>query len=137
MHQLALPDDAWRRVAPDLDEALTRLGETDRNAVLLRFFEGKDHRQVGVALGISEEAAKKRVSRALEKLRAFFAGRGLMVSATALASLMAANGAKPPPPELSETALAAARTGSAALAASVLSLVNEGLRETLMARLRL
>src|SRR5882724_11949692 len=61
MQQLSLPDDAWRRIAPDLDEALARLGETDRNAVLLRFFEGENHRQVGVALGISEEAAKKRV----------------------------------------------------------------------------
>src|SRR4029078_6610458 len=76
MQQLATPDDAWKRMAPAIDDALESLGETDRNAVLLRFFNEKSFRETGVALGASEEAAKKRVTRALEKLRTFFASRG-------------------------------------------------------------
>ena len=52
-----------------LDENLAQLGETDRNALLLRFGEGRNHREVGAALGLTEEAAKKRVNRALERLR--------------------------------------------------------------------
>ena len=51
-----------------LDDALEHLGETDRNAVLLRFFNEKSHRETAAALGISEDAAKKRVTRALDKL---------------------------------------------------------------------
>ena len=51
-----------------MDEALARLGETDRNAILLRYFEQQSLRDVGLSLGLSEEAAKKRVARALEKL---------------------------------------------------------------------
>ena len=61
MQELSLPDETWRRIAPELDEGLERLGSAERNAVLLRFFEDKNHQQVGTALGITEEAAKKRV----------------------------------------------------------------------------
>ena len=69
MHELSLPDETWRRIAPELDEGLERLGKPERNAILLRFFEEKNHHEVGTTLGITEEAAKKRVNRALEKLR--------------------------------------------------------------------
>ena len=54
-----------------------RLGETDRNAMVLRFFENKTAREVGAALKLSEAAAHKRVNRALEKLRKFFTKRGV------------------------------------------------------------
>ena len=56
------------QVAPILDEAINRLGAADRTAVLLRFYEQLDFRLVGEALGTSEAAAQKRVTRALEKL---------------------------------------------------------------------
>src|SRR6185369_12378206 len=59
--------EAWAEVAPLLDEAIARLPETDRNAVLLRYFEGKRLSDVGLELGISVEAAKKRVARAVER----------------------------------------------------------------------
>src|SRR6266550_5506040 len=72
MQQLTTADDAWKRVSPALDEALEHLGETERNAVLLRFFNDRNHRETAAALGISEEAAKKRVTRGLDKLRDFF-----------------------------------------------------------------
>src|SRR6185369_10847275 len=67
-----LMDDSgaqWRQLAPVLDEAITQLGNEDRTAILLRFFEQRDFRSVGEALGSNEEAARKRVNRALEKLQ--------------------------------------------------------------------
>ena len=60
-------DLAWKQIAPVLDEALLRLGQADRDALSLRFFEGRSLNEIGVALGVSEEAAKKRVNRALDK----------------------------------------------------------------------
>lgn len=77
-------DPAWHRVAPQIDDALNRLGEADRNAVVLRFFEQRPLRDVGTALGVSEEAAKKRVARALDKLRRVLSRRGTDVTAAAL-----------------------------------------------------
>jgi RNA polymerase sigma factor (sigma-70 family) len=82
------PEPDWERLAPFLDQAMQGLGTRDRNAVVLRYFEGRNLRNVGNALGISEEAARKRVARALERLRGFFARRGLTLSATALAALL-------------------------------------------------
>ena len=77
-------DPIWHRVTPQLDDALQKLGETDRNALLLRFFNQQPMREVGVALGINEEAAKKRVARALEKLREILRRRGAEISVVAL-----------------------------------------------------
>src|SRR5207244_2063605 len=72
------PDsEPWPQIAPLLDTALAQLGEQDQSAIVLRFFEGKDFKQVGAALGSGEDAAKMRVGRALEKLRKFFTKRGL------------------------------------------------------------
>jgi len=100
MQQLTTPDDNWQRIAPVLDEAVARLGETERNAVLLRFFNDKSHRETAAALGISEDAAKKRVARALEKLRHFFAARNVTLSVAVLGSAIAANAAKAATPEV-------------------------------------
>src|SRR5438309_1785638 len=127
MQQLSTADDAWKRIAPALDEAVERLGETDRNAVLLRFFEDWSHQQVGAALGLSEEAARKRVNRALEKLRGFFAGRGFVVSATALASALAANAVKAAPIGLTNSIAAAAFTAGAAATALLPAIASETL----------
>jgi len=56
-------------VAPILDDAINQLGAEDRTAIILRFFEQRDFRSVGEALGSNEEAARKRVNRALDKLQ--------------------------------------------------------------------
>ncbi len=77
-------DSAWALIAPDLDLALSQLNETDRHAVLLRYLEQRSLREVGAALGIGEEAAKKRTGRALEKLRQWFQRRGRNVTVAAL-----------------------------------------------------
>ena len=62
--------DAWKKISPLLDGALEHLGEKDHNAIVLRFFEGKDLKQVGAAMGTGEDAAKMRVHRAREALQA-------------------------------------------------------------------
>src|SRR4051812_27140020 len=71
---------SWDEVAPSLDEAMASLRETDRHAVLLRFFEKKELREIGRVLGSSEDAAQKRIARALEKLRTFLVRRGILLS---------------------------------------------------------
>jgi len=100
MHSPPTPnplDAAWERVAPLLDEGLATLRETDRDAVVLHFLRQHTFREVGESLGLSEDAARKRVSRALESLRAFLTGRGVSLPGTTLASVLIAFGVQPAP----------------------------------------
>jgi RNA polymerase sigma factor (sigma-70 family) len=114
----------WERIAPMLDEAMAQLSEKDRNAILFRFFLDKPLAEVGRALGSTEQAAKKRVARALEKLRAHFYRRGVMLPAVAVGSAMAANSVQAVPPALlGSVATTAALKGSTATTAT-LSLVK-------------
>jgi len=103
----------WNALEPLLDEALDALDETDRHALLLRFFENRSLREVGAALGTSDDAAQKRVSRALEELRAGFARRGIALSATGLATQLPAAMVAAP------AGLASSITGSALSAATL------------------
>lgn len=137
MQQLATPDDAWRRLAPVLDEALDRLGETDRNAVVLRFLKDQGLKEVGMALGLSEEAAKKRVMRALEKLRAFFARRGFSVSIIVLSSAFVAHGAKAAPEALAAAIASGALAGGTAAVPALPTMVRETLSAWRWAKARL
>lgn len=84
----AREDETWDCIAPLLDDALASLGDQDQTAVVLRFFEGRSLRETGAALGVSEAAAQMRVVRSLEKLRRFFARRGVTVAGLLLASLL-------------------------------------------------
>jgi RNA polymerase sigma factor (sigma-70 family) len=79
----------WDELSPLLDEGVNRLRSGEREALVLRYFEKMSLGEVGAALGITEAAAGKRVSRALEKLRAFFQRRGVSVSGAALATVLA------------------------------------------------
>ncbi len=81
----------WDQIAPHVDHALAELNAADRDALLLRFFERKTARQIGARLGLSEEAAQKRVVRALDRLRQVFAARGIAISSTTLGSIMGAH----------------------------------------------
>jgi RNA polymerase sigma factor (sigma-70 family) len=81
-------DNVSDEVSAALDEAVACLSDSDRQAVLLRFFEGKSLAEVGDALEISEEAAKKRVARAVEKLKKFFARKGIIASAGVLLMML-------------------------------------------------
>lgn len=100
----------WADVEPLLDEAMSTLDDADRGAVLLRFFENKSLREVGETLGSSENAAQKRVARALDQLRAFFVRRGVTVSAATLACDLSAHAAQAAPQGLGASIAAASVT---------------------------
>ena len=116
-------EESWGHVAPILNEIIGDLREKDRDAVVLRFLQGKDYRQVAAALGASEEAAQMRVGRALEKMRKMFARRGVVVSAAALGSAIAAQGSQAAPAGLAATVAVGAVHG-AALTTSTLTLAE-------------
>src|SRR5262249_35182293 len=107
-------DPDWGRIAPLLDDALAKLNQKDRQAVLLRYFENKPLAQVGGARAVNEEAARKRVVRAIEKWRKFFAGRGVMLSALALGTALSASAVQAAPAGLAASISATAAQGSAA-----------------------
>jgi RNA polymerase sigma factor (sigma-70 family) len=105
---------AWSEIAPHLDAALGELTEPERDAVLLRYFQRQSARDMAQTLGISDEAAQKRVSRAVERLREFFAKRGVTVGAGGLAVVISANAVQAAPVGLALTiSTAAALTGTA------------------------
>lgn len=119
---------AWEELAPLLDESLAKLAMRDRNAVLLRYFENKDWREVGATLGLNENGARVRVTRALEKLRGFLKRRGVAVSAVALSGALLSNAVQAAPSGLvSSLASGAAAAGQMEVA---------GLVEAMLQRLR-
>src|SRR3954471_21328729 len=83
------PEPSWEELAPVLDDALHQLREADRNAIILRFFKDSSLREVGTALGLTENAARMRVDRALEKLRHSLVKRGVLSSSSGLTAAMA------------------------------------------------
>lgn len=104
-------DADWEKLRPILDAAMHGLKETDREAVLLRYFENRPYAEVGAKLGIAENTARMRVERALEKLRAQLSRKGITAGA-ALTSVISANAIQVTPP-----ALAAALTNASLAAA--------------------
>jgi RNA polymerase sigma factor (sigma-70 family) len=108
-----IPEEtAWPQIAPLLDEALAHLSEADRRAVLLRYFDGRSLAEVGAALALSEDTARKRVTRGLEKLRKYFAKRGVTLTVTVIAGAVAANAVKAAPAGLALTIKAASLTAA-------------------------
>lgn len=106
----------WTQIEPLLDEAMDTLDETDRSAILLRYFENKNLREVGKSLGTSDDTAQKRVSRAVERLREFFAKRGVTVGASGLVVVISANAVQAAP-----AGLATAISTTAVLAGTAVS----------------
>src|SRR5581483_11129302 len=97
----ATPENpAWEDVSPHLDEALDQLKEDDRQALLLRFFGRKTMRDLGIALGISEDAAKMRVSRAVDRLRAQLRVGGLACTVTVLGAMLTERSVEAAPSQL-------------------------------------
>jgi len=119
----------WIALEPVLDEGIAKLPENDRAAIMLRFFEKRSVADVGSALGVSEDAAGMRISRALDKLRAFFSRRGVAVSSALIASLMLRNGVHAAPFALhSAIAAEAATVGSASIGLNIGVMVKGALR---------
>jgi RNA polymerase sigma factor (sigma-70 family) len=106
----------FSQVAPLLDEAINELGEADRTAILLRFFEQQDFRAVGQALGSNEDAARMRVTRALEKLEEFLKRRGVTTSAASLGVVLTANAVQAAPVGLVVTISTAAALAGTTIA---------------------
>jgi RNA polymerase sigma factor (sigma-70 family) len=105
----------WESVRPKLDEALADLSEEDRQAMLLRYSQGRDFQTIGAALGISDDAAQKRVARALEKLRMRLAHHGITSTAAMLSTVLSINAIQTAPAGL------AARLAGASLASAAAS----------------
>jgi RNA polymerase sigma factor (sigma-70 family) len=108
MNNMNATANDWTQIEPLLDDAMAALDETDRSAILLRYFENKNLREVGESLKISDDAAQKRVSRAVERLREFFSKRNVTIGASGLAVLISANAVQSAPIGLAATISAAA-----------------------------
>jgi RNA polymerase sigma factor (sigma-70 family) len=119
--------EVWPHIAPLLDDALAKLSAADRHAVVLRYFDGKSLGEVGAALGASEDAAKKRVTRAVEKLRGWFTKRGVTLTATVFTAAISANSVQAAPLGLAATVTATAVKG-VAVSGSTLTLIKGALK---------
>jgi RNA polymerase sigma factor (sigma-70 family) len=112
---ISFPDTApdWERLRPVLDEAMSELNEPDYDTLVLRFFQNQDFRAVGAVIGVSDDAAQKRVSRALDKLRDLLSRRGINSTAAMLSAAISANAVQAAPAGLASTIAAAALMGTA------------------------
>jgi RNA polymerase sigma factor (sigma-70 family) len=110
----------WKHIEPLLDDAMAALDETDRSAILLRYFENKNLREVGETLGMSEVAAQKRVSRAVERLRDYFSRRNVTIGASGLVVVISSNAVQSAPVGLAATISAAAVLAGTAVHTSTL-----------------
>ncbi len=127
---------AWSQLEPDLDEAMSRLSEKDRDAILLRYFENRNLSEVGAQLGVSEDAAQKRVSRAVEKLRRFFTRRSIPISATAISTALANKAVAAVPAEAAKAICAKALLQSAAASTITLPLAQATLEAMTWTKLK-
>jgi RNA polymerase sigma factor (sigma-70 family) len=116
--------EVWNEMAPLLDSALAKLGRKDHDALVLRFFENKNFAEVGAALGASEDAAKMRVNRALEKLRKFFTKRGVSSTTAILAGTISANSVQAAPVALAKSVTVVAVAKGSIAVLSTLTLVK-------------
>jgi len=117
-------------IAPILDEAINQLGEEDRTAVLLRFFEQRDFRSVGEALGSNEDAARMRVARALEKLHSLLKQRGVTASAAAFGVAISANAVQAAPAGLAVAISTAAALAGTTVATTATATITKAIAMT-------
>jgi RNA polymerase sigma factor (sigma-70 family) len=132
MNQLlaAETEPGWEQIAPHLDAALGELNDADRDAVMLRYFEKKTAGEIATQLGINEETAQKRVSRAVEKLREFFAKRKITIGVGSMGILISANAVQSAPIGLAATISAAALVGTAATTSTVIAATTKTIAMT-------
>ena len=118
----------WMQIAPLLDTAMDQLNRKDHDALVLRFFENKNFAEVGAALGAGEDTARMRVHRALEKLRHFFAKRGVDSTAATIAETISVHSVQAAPVALAKTVTAVAIAKGAAASGSTLTLIQGALK---------
>jgi hypothetical protein len=118
-------DEAFERLFPMLDQAIDHLGTADREVIVRRYLEGQNFRRIGEALGISEDAAQKRATRALDRLNLFFKRKaGVTVSAAALAAGISQHCAEAAPAVCLQIAGKTASTGLASILATTIAAVS-------------
>jgi RNA polymerase sigma factor (sigma-70 family) len=122
------PDETWIKIAPLLDDAVANLREKDRRAILMRFYEGRNLQEVGAALGASPDAAEKRVSRALDKMRHYFSRRGVSSTTAIISEQISANSVQVAPAALAKTVAAVALAKGATASVSTLTLIKGALK---------
>lgn len=131
-HMQALIDepqaDAWPQFAPLLDQAVAQLNETDRNAVVLRFYEKKPLTEVGTIMGINADTAQKRVTRALDKLRKFFEKHGVNSTAAAIGESISIHSVSAVPLGFAKVISVVAVAKGATASASTLTLIKGTLK---------
>ena len=121
-------DPLWHQLAPLLEKAMSQLRSTDRELLALRFYENKTGEEAALLMGIGAAAAHKRTERALDKLREFFARRGVSSTAAIIAGAISANSVQAAPAGLAQAISAAAITKGAAASTSTLTLVKGALK---------
>jgi len=122
-NETAVDAAAWQQIAPTLETAMGSLSQSDRDAIVLRYFENKDMSAVAAELNVSEVATRKRLNRAIERLRKFFSKRGITLSAAALGTAVSAGSVHAAPASLALAVSATAIKGSTT-AASTTTLVK-------------
>ena len=120
----------WTHIEPLLDDAMDALEETDRLAVLLRYFQNKPLHEVGQVIGVTDDAAQKRVSRAVERLREFFTKRGVSVGASGLVVVISANAVQAAPVGLIVTISTAAALAGTTLTTTATATVTKAIAMT-------
>jgi len=121
-------DSTWNQLSPLLDQAMSRLGKEDRDAVVLRFFKDRDLREVAATMRVSEAAAQRRILRALEKLRRFFANRGVDSTTTVIAETISTHSVQAAPAALAKCVTAVAIAKGAAASNSTLTIIQGALK---------
>lgn len=114
----------WQQIAPQLDDAMSDLNEKDHHAIVLRFFDGKSMKEVGSRLGTSEDAAKQRVGRAVERLRLLLARRGVAIPAVLLTSAMSVSSVQAAPALMAQSAATIALAKGVTASASILAVAD-------------
>lgn len=118
------PEPSWEELRPVIDEAMHELNQGERDAVLLRYFEKRQLGEVGAKLGVSEDAARKRVDRALDKLRGLLARRGITSTTAALVAILGTHTVAAAPVGLALNVAGAAIAGSAAGTGTTLTILK-------------
>jgi RNA polymerase sigma factor (sigma-70 family) len=121
-------DALWHELSPQLDEAMAGLGAGERDALVLRYFQNQSMSDVGKQLGLEENTAQKRVSRALEKLRVFFAKRGVVLTAAVIAGTLTTHSVQAAPAALTQSVTAVALVKGATASTSTLTLIKGALK---------
>jgi len=129
LHSASESSPDWNSVSPLLDEAISGLGEQERDALLLRFFKNQDFRAVGAALGVSDDTAQKRVARGLEKLRVALERRGVTTTTTALSAALASQAVQAAPAGLAAALIGNSLANATAGGGAMLTLIKLMLRE--------